>query len=263
MSHLTDIAARTQRFRDAVRAFTPRSLNRHRQVGEANRRHHEAATTRSLIQNHSRVCRNGRRDCKHCDDCTLSHRRRQHVNTTTTSSAIRSRTRSHSERDSSATCHRSGDHCVLDNLHQRQRQRSNQHNVPAYAARASQTCAYFDQRSLQRTNKSTSSSTAKAASEKASSPRHSSEDPEIVAAFVAPSIATARKKSTIERFNAAASPNRKDIELLRSVFRAARLLSAKSSKPLLPLFPEMQSSRVVFPSPQLRRLHCAFIATSA
>jgi len=71
------------------------------------------------------------------------------------------------------------------------------------------------------------------------------------------------RKSTIERVNAAASPNRKDIELLRSVFRAARLLSAKSSKPLLPLFPEMQSSRVVFPSPQLRRLRCAFIPTSA
>jgi len=108
------------------------------------------------------------------------------LNTTTTSSAIRSRTRSHSERESSANLSpvRRSLRSRQPLNHQRQDQCSNQHNVPACAARASQTCAYFDQRSLLRTNKSTSSSTAKAASEKAYSPRHSSEDPEIVAAFV-------------------------------------------------------------------------------
>src|SRR5206468_378961 len=162
-------------------------------------------------------------------------------------------------------CRRSVDHCVLDNLSITNVNTSDQtsttspharlaHRRPAHtlinAAFCEQTNQPHHQRQRRRRKKLIPHD-IRPRIQRSSQPSF------------APSIATAEKKSTIERFNAAASPNRKDIELLRSVFRAARLLSAKSSKPLLPLFPEMQSSRVVFPSPQLRRLRCAFIPTSA
>jgi hypothetical protein len=120
----------------------------------------------------------------------------------------------------------------------------------------------LNQRTFLRANKSTWSSTAKAASERAS----------FASNFVQYlrdcgiahwAIDSDHENAIPKRFIAVATPDvAKTLNFLRSGFGAAPLLSSKVQRLCSP-FPEMQPSRVVFPSTQLRKLRRALHSDNA
>ena len=72
MSDPTDIAARTQRFRDAVRAFTPPPPKRHAKANADERPHHELRQKGASLGPCPQTTRNRRRNGQHRNDRAVS-----------------------------------------------------------------------------------------------------------------------------------------------------------------------------------------------
>lgn len=104
MSDLTNIAARTQRFRDAVRAFTPPPRVRHAKLIPIKDGIVVATTEGHIARRYPPTSRSRWRRGQYRNDRTVSPGDEPQFSVSTTTSTIRSRTHPRSEFDPTVNC---------------------------------------------------------------------------------------------------------------------------------------------------------------